>query len=231
MTDPTTFRLDTIDLAFKFGWEVESILRMDEFSREGVAITVQYSTGDDIESIARQRPNRAEEFFPQDSAGKNDRLRAWLTGSAYAVVQPLSQSAEARVAGHWTRDGFIQAVEDVNDRNFLLRVLEFVDANAELPPKGTNVRLWFGKRPRGAVIVHPFCYYNPPFKFTVKDGRLMISGCWNKFPQVKGHSGFADLAAMLDLDESGPETAVSVAGLDPDKLWAVGENVSRAINA
>ncbi|TXH20012.1 MAG: hypothetical protein E6R06_22975 [Mycobacterium sp.] len=81
------------------------------------------------------------------------------------------------------------------------------------------------------MFVYPFGRRHPPFKFSVKGGRLMISGCWNRFPQVKGHPGFADLAAMLDLDENGAETIVSVAGLDADKLWEVGENVSRAINA
>jgi hypothetical protein len=58
----------------------------------------------------------------------------------------------------------------------------------------------------------------------------MISGCWTKFPGVKGHRGFGDLAAMLDLDEKGPERAVPVAGLDADEVWEVGERVSQAIN-
>lgn len=240
MTDPTTLRLDTIDLAVEFGWEVEVILRMDEFTKEQVTIQVQYSSDDAITSITRTRPNRAEEGFADDSPGKNDRLRAWLMGRAPAAAKSAVRPAQTRVdfsqrPGDWTRDEFIRAIEDERDGVFLLKLLELVDANSQFPSTGTHVgphnRLWFGKRPGGFMFVYPFGRRHPPFKFSVKGGRLMISGCWNRFPQVKGHPGFADLAAMLDLDENGAETIVSVAGLDADKLWEVGENVSRAINA
>lgn len=80
------------------------------------------------------------------------------------------------------------------------------------------------------MFVYPFGRRHPPFKFSVRDGRLMIAGCWTGFPEVKGHPGFADLASMLDLDESGPAKSVPVAGLDVDKVWKVGEAVSHAIN-
>jgi hypothetical protein len=64
------------------------------------------------------------------------------------------------------------------------------------------------------MFVYPFALRHPPFKFSIRSGRLLISGCWTKFPKVKAHQGFAELAGMLDLDERGPETAVAVAGLD-----------------
>ncbi len=80
------------------------------------------------------------------------------------------------------------------------------------------------------MFVYPFGRRFPPFKFSVRKGQLMISGCWTRFDDVVGHAGFAPLASMLDLDENGPASDVPVAGLDPDEVWEVGEKVSQAIN-
>lgn len=235
MAEGTTFRLDTADLAIEFGWHVESTRHADEFNRDGVTIAVQYSPDDDISSLARWGTNREYEVLGHDSAGKHDRLRIWLAGRVPTTAKPATQPSNPRVdfsqkPGDWTRDEFIEAVEDPSSRAFLMRLLELVDANSQLPSKGIHVRLYFGKRLSGAMFVYPFGRRHPPFKFSVKAGQLMISGCWTGFPRVKGHPGFADLATMLDLDENGPATAVPVAGLDPDEVWKVGETVSRAIN-
>ncbi|UXA20545.1 hypothetical protein KXD98_03665 [Mycobacterium sp. SMC-4] len=81
------------------------------------------------------------------------------------------------------------------------------------------------------MFVYPFGRRHPPFNLSVKNGQLKIAGCWTRFSEVKGHPGFAALATMLDLDESGPATAVPVAGLDADEVWRVGETVSQAINS
>lgn len=235
MTDPTSFRLDTHDLAPEFGWEVDYLSRVDEFSKDGVTILVQYSSDDAITSLTRTRPNRADEVFSADSRGNDERLRVWLTGRAAAGDTPTGRPTTTRgdtpKPGDWTRDEFIQAVDYGIDRAFLLRLLELVDDNNQLPAQGTHTRLYFGTRPGGAMFVYPFGRRHPPFKFSIKGGRLMISGCWTGFPRVKGHSGFADLAMMLDLDERGSATAVPVTGLDADDVWEVGERVSRAINA
>lgn len=91
MTHATVFRLDTVDIALEFGWHVASTRHTDEFNREEVTVTVQYSSDDHISTIARWRPNREEEFFPREAAGKNDWLRAWLTGRASAADKPAAQ--------------------------------------------------------------------------------------------------------------------------------------------
>lgn len=236
VAEGTTFRLDTVDAALESGWHVESASHSDEFSRDRVTITVQYTPDDDISSIVRSGKRPDDEAFGPDSAGKHERLRIWLTGRANAVVNQSAQSSTipkhlTQKSGDWTREEFIEAVEDPSDRAFLLRLLALVDANSQLPSKGIHVRLYFGKRPGGAMFVYPFGRRHPPFKFSVKNGQLMIAGCWTGFPGVKGHPGFAALATMLDLDESGPATAVPVAGLDADEVWEVGETVSQAINA
>ena len=235
MAEATTFRLDTADLAAEFDWQLESTPRSDEFSKGEVIITVQYTQDDDIISISRSGRSREDEVFGQESPGNAQRLRIWLGGRAAASAGPTAQQGQipkhlAQKPGDWTRDEFVKAVVDSGDRAFLLRLLELVDTNTELPAKGFHLRLYFGKRPGGAMFVYPFGRRHPPFKFFVREGSLMIAGCWRGFPKVTGHPGFAELASMLDLDENGPASAVPVAGLDVDEVWEVGETVSRAIN-
>jgi len=235
VAEATTFRLDTADLAIGNGWHVESVLRTDEFSKAGVTIEVQYSADDEISSLVRSREGGADEVYGADSPGKAERLRIWLGVRKDAGVQQavhLGKIPKHLVpkAGDWTRDEFVAAVKDPGDRAFLQRLLELVDANSGLASQELPFRLYFGRNPGGAMFVYPFGRRHPPFKFSVKDGQLLISGCWNTFEDLKGHTGFAELASMLDLDENGPATAVPVAGLDADAVWGVGETVSRAIN-
>jgi hypothetical protein len=85
-------------------------------------------------------------------------------------------------------------------------------------------------RQRARMFVYQFGRRHPPYKFSIRKGRLMIAGCWTRFPQVEGDPGFADLASMLNLDEKSSAKAVPVSGLDPDEVWKIGETVSRAIN-
>jgi hypothetical protein len=156
-------------------------------------------------------------------------------GAGPTVAKPsrpakLGTGYFAQKSGDWTREEFIESIEDFSDRAFLFRLLELVDANDELPSKGPAPRLFFGKRPGGAMFVYQFGRRHPPYKFSIRKGRLMIAGCWTRFPQVEGDPGFADLASMLNLDEKSSAKAVPVSGLDPDEVWEIGETVSRAIN-
>lgn len=239
MTDPTSFRLDTLDLASEFGWEVDHLSRLDEFSKDGITILVQYSPDDAITSLTRIRPNRADETLSADSPGNDERLRVWLTGRALATAtsgtglfQGLKIKFDGRATDPWAPVDFVNAVEDQCDRGFLRRVLELVQQTSRLPARGDYCHLFFGQRPRGGMFVYPFMRRFPPYKFKVDAGQLMIAGCWkSNFKGVSGHPGFAELAEMLGLDHTGSAPWTPVSGLDPDKLWEVGERVSLAINA
>lgn len=238
MTNPTTFRLDTLDLAPEFGWEFEHLSRLDEFTKDGVAILVQYASDDVITSLTRTRPNRADEVFSADSRGNDERLRVWLTGRASATAtsgtglfQGLKIKFDRRDTDPWAPEEFVDAVEDQSDRAFLHRLLELVQKTSRLPARGDYCHLFFGQRPGGGMFVYPFMRRFPPYKFKVDAGQLMIAGCWkSNFKGVSEHPGFAELAAMLGLDHTGSAPWTPVSDLDPDKLWEVGERVSRAIN-
>lgn len=241
MTDPTTFRLDTIDLAPEFGWEVEHISRMDEFTKGDVTVLVQYSSDDSITSIERLRPNHPDEAFFEDSPGKNDRLRVWLTGRPSTTACPggtgLFQGLtikfeDARESDPWEPQDFVNAVEDPSDQAFLQKILQRVQETSRLPQMGDYCHLIFGQRPRGGMFVYPFMRRHPPYKFKISDsGQLMIAGCWkSNFKEVTGHPGFAELASMLGQDHTGSAPWSPVSGLDPEKLWEVGEQTSQAIN-
>ena len=236
MAEATMFRLDTADLAIETGWQLESVSRFDEFRKDGVTIEVQYSKDDAIESIRRSREGRADEEYGADSSGKDERLRLWLgfrppAGPRSSVDGlPDIPFEQDRRTFCWTLESFVGAVDDPQDRAFLLRLLQLLAVNVQLPPKGSHSPLFFGAHPGGWMFVYPFGRRHPPFKFAIRQGQLMISGCWTTFPKVKGHPGFAPLAAMLELDEKGPASDVPVVGLDADEVWEVGERVSQAIN-
>ncbi|WP_395307512.1 hypothetical protein V4U86_19105 [Mycobacterium sp. AMU20-3851] len=133
--------------------------------------------------------------------------------------------------GDWTRQTFIDSVHDQSDRAFLLRILELLDANFNLPPLGSRAPLHFGTRPYGAVFVYPFGLRHPPFRLGINsEGQLTIRGCWRGFPKVTGHFGFGDLARLLGQDELGPAQNVPVKGLDAEEVWNVAVKVARAIN-
>ncbi|MGV0636265.1 hypothetical protein ABQE69_17230 [Mycolicibacillus trivialis] len=239
MTDATALRLDTVDLAYEFSWHVDQpISTMDEFTKGGVAILVQYDLDDAIISLTRSRPSRADETYSEESPGKNDRLRMWLTGRAsVAVASPrtgLFQGLNIKFDGAtpWKPQQFLDAVTDPSDHAFLRRILELVQASSRRPAIGNYCHLAFGEYPRGGMFVYPFMRRFPPYKFKVDAGQLAIAGCWkSNFKGVTGHPAFAELASMLGLDHTGPASWSSVSDLDPDKLWEVGERVSRAINA
>lgn len=235
MAEKTGIRLDTVDIADGCGWQVESTHEVDVFIRSGVRIEVRYFESDGIESAMKRGGQDTVEAIEPGTPDAVVQVRSWLTGRPYVGIQPVRVAGGSRAdfttdPGGWTRDEFIAAVDDPVGRAFLMRILELMDINSQSLPKGRHSRLHFGKRPGGAVFFYPFGRRFPPFKLAVKDGDLVISGCWKGNFKVSGHSGFSELASMLGQDESGSASAVPVAGLDPDELWAVAENVSRAIN-
>lgn len=232
MAEGTSARLDTVDIADSSGWHVESTLDLDVFAKGSQRIEVHYVEDDVIDSASKQVENGEPDSLGRHAEAKVQQLRSWLTG------RPIKTGPNARYPeadstaepGGWTRQEFVAAVTDPGDSAFLLKFLSRVDANAQLRSQGSHARLTFGKRPSGALFVYPFGRRFPPYKFSVKDGRLMIAGCWKGNWKISGHPGFTEIAAFLGQDESGPARAVPTAGLDPDELWDIGDRVSRAVN-
>ncbi|MEW2481729.1 hypothetical protein AB0876_19260 [Mycobacterium sp. NPDC049093] len=232
MGEGTGARLDTVDIADSSGWGVECTHAIDRFTKDGHRIEVHYTDGDVLDSAVKHGDNGGLDSLDRHTEAKVEQLRSWLTG------RPVSAGATVRYPeadfttepGGWTRREFVAAVTDSSDHAFLLQFLSRVDANAQLQSQGSHARLTFGKRPNGALFVYPFGRRFPPFKLLVKDGRLMVAGCWKGNWTVTGHSGFAEIAALLGQDETGPAKAVATAGLDPDELWGVGDRVSAAVN-
>lgn len=232
MPEGTSARLDTVDTAETSGWEVDWATHTDVFTKGDSRIEVHYAADDTITSAVHHGAHGDLDTLGEHAAEKVEHVRSWLTGrsmSAGGTVLYPEASFVTEQSG-WKRSEFIAAVEDPSDRRFLLSFLELVDANDQLPARGSfGARLCFGKRPGGGLLVYPFARRFPPFKFTIKDGQLMISGCWTRFKSAH-HPGFAEIAALLGQDETGSGSAVPVSGLDPGELWAVGDRVSEAVN-
>lgn len=89
VADATTFRLDTADIASDAGWQLESLSRIDEFSKDGVIVMVHYAADDEIDNITRSRDGRADDVYGADSPGKSERLRLWLGVRAVSNRNPM----------------------------------------------------------------------------------------------------------------------------------------------
>jgi hypothetical protein len=232
LPEGTSTRLDTVDTAVVSGWDVDSTDEVDVFSKGHIRIEVQYSANDTIDSATKRSEHGDLDTIGNHMEGKVDHLRSWLTGRPVSTGAPVRYPEADSTAepGGWTRREFVDAVDDAGDRAFLQRFLQLMDANGQRRREGTHARLTFGKKPGGALFVYPFGRRFPPFKFSVKNGQLMVAGCWKGNFKAAGHPGFGEIASLLGQNESGSTKAVPVAGLDPDELWAVGDRVSRAVN-
>jgi len=231
LPEGTSTRLDTVDTAVVSGWHVESTDETDVFSKNHLRIEVHYSGDDTIDSATKRGEHGDLDTIGDHMEAKVDHLRSWLTGRPVTAAPiRLPEADSTAEPGGWTRREFVAAVDDPGDRAFLQRFLELMDANGQRPREGTHARLTFGKKPGGALFVYPFGRRFPPLKFSVKNGQLLVAGCWKGNFKASGHPGFGEIASLLGQNEAGPAKAVPVAGLDPDELWALGDRVSRAVN-
>ncbi|MBU3749527.1 MAG: hypothetical protein FGM52_03605 [Mycobacterium sp.] len=131
MADATTFRLDTADSAMEAGWELEHMSRIDEFSRDGVTVMVQYAANDEIESLTRSREGSADEVFGVDSPGKAERLRIWLGVRTVSDPIPSPEEDDPKIpisVRQLRARGMSLAAYVKTDDDF--RLLELVDNNA-----------------------------------------------------------------------------------------------------
>jgi hypothetical protein len=59
---------------------------------------------------------------------------------------------------------------------------------------------------------------------------LVVIGTWNRYRDIKRDERFADLAAYLGQDHTGPASPVTAAEFDIDDLWAAAVECARHIN-
>jgi hypothetical protein len=132
--------------------------------------------------------------------------------------------AEARVAPaargeRWTKDAFLNALVDDEDRAKAAWLLARVEATH--PDHGPHARVWFGARPGGSLFLNPFGREYSPIQLWVnKAGQLLCYGNWSQFSAVKHHEGFRALAVLLGQDHHGGQRGVPVSTLDCEQLWA-----------
>jgi hypothetical protein len=181
---------------------------LNELTRDQVAVTAL--------QLAYARHGELEILIPSTYGGEIAAAKATHSG---------------RRSENWSRESFAEAVEDPGDRALLARLFELADRNAQATGLGEKRRLTFGSRPGGAIFFYPYGLWNATFKLAIRDGRLTIAGCWQRFPQVAQHPGFAELAALLGQKESGPTKFVPIAGYDPDALWKLAERTALQIHA
>ncbi|WNG88507.1 endonuclease/exonuclease/phosphatase family protein [Mycobacterium sp. ITM-2016-00317] len=206
-----------------------------EFTDDDALSLVQDPVGGDIDGVAKSSPDGHHEDIPPAAGGDADLVRSRVIGSSAGAVKPPTRPTKIRTdfrqkPSDWTRDEFVGSVGASEDRGFLSRLLELVDADALLPALGPAPRLYFGTRGGGAMFVYPRGRRFPPYKFLSRNGRLMIAGCWRGGFGTAGDPGYAAIASLLGQQHTGPARSIAVAEFDPAEVWRIGEDVSRAVN-
>ncbi|GEM_PF-3882618 len=81
------------------------------------------------------------------------------------------------------------------------------------------------------MFPHPLGYEYAPIRLSFNiSGELTIQGWWHRYPGVKNHEGFAELASYLGQDHQGPASKVRAAQFDPEELWEVALRCAHQIN-
>jgi hypothetical protein len=183
-----------------------------------------------VEYLNRITHDRISVTAVQLSYARHRDLEVLIPSTFGGEIAAAKGAQGAGQADRWTRQTFIAAVEHPDDQNFLSQILDRLDED-HCPPDGRRDPIWYGTRPGGGVFFHLHGLRRPPFALRINGaGRLTIKGTWQGFKETAGHPGFADLAAMLGQDESGPARYVQVDGIDPDALLDVAETAAREIN-
>ena len=123
------------------------------------------------------------------------------------------QSAHAGLC--WTEATFLAAIGNGADLAHATRLLEL---HASL----CDSYFWFGAAPNGAIFLHPLgLRYAPMSLWINKSGDLMGRGTWNRYPAIRTHRGFAELASYLGQDHESVASGFNVGEFDIDELWAL----------
>lgn len=180
-------RLDTADLAIEAGWQLESMQRFDEFSKDGVTILVRYSADDEIDSLIRSREGRADEDYGADSRGNAERLRIWLGVRAVSspilapggidpkapiTVQQL-RARGMRLAAYVKDGDNLELLETVNNQAYQV-ARDYIRARnggkkvewkryGQVSEPGPDQEMWWAEFPLGGRIVGWF-YVNDKFR-------------------------------------------------------------------
>lgn len=124
----------------------------------------------------------------------------------------------------WTIESFLAAIRSADDRARAMHVFTIHESNAAS-------YYWFGSIPRGAVFPHPGGLRYAPMSLSIDEfGLLLGQGAWTRYPYIRNHEGFAELASFVGLDHHGPASKFVMAEFDVEKLWAAAQQCALRIN-
>lgn len=187
MIGETMLRLDTADLAIEAGWQLDSMQRFDEFSKDGVIILIRYSADDEIDSLTRSREGGADEVYGADSPGKAERLRIWLGVRSISVpiqvpgeVDPKApitvrqlRAKGMRLAAYVKDGDKLRLLETVNNQAYQV-ARDYIRArnggknvqwsrDGEVSEPGPDQEMWWAEFPLSDSCVVGWFYVNDKF--------------------------------------------------------------------
>jgi hypothetical protein len=144
------------------------------------------------------------------------------------VIQ-LKLREQAQGSERWTEERYLDQLEMDSDRDLANKLLTQVK---ELVPHGESSPIWFGLSPGGFLILHPHgLRFGPIGLWRNSSGRAMVTGLWNNWQSVQGHSGYQPVAKVLQQSVTGPASGVLLADLNIDELWTASIESALLVNA
>lgn len=115
----------------------------------------------------------------------------------------------------WSVETFLGAIGTDADRSRATRLFELHDSHPDS-------YYWFGQIPNGAVHLHPLGLEFSPLSLLVnEEGLLLGRGAWNRYPPVKKHAAFAELASFVGQSHESTASVFTVAAVDIYELWRI----------
>ena len=122
----------------------------------------------------------------------------------------------------WSREDFLASLKSA-DRAHAARLFELLDLQRDS-------YVWLGQRPNGGIFFHSLGLPYAPLSLHLENSRLMGRGTWRRYPAIRQHEGFNELAIFVGLDLRGPASAFPIAELDVERLWALSTRCAHLIN-
>ena len=124
----------------------------------------------------------------------------------------------------WTIESFLAAIRSAEDRSRAMHIFTIHESNPAS-------YYWFGSIPLGAGFPHPGGLRYAPMSLSIDgSGYLLGQGAWTRYPGIRNHIGFAELAGFVGLDYGGPASKFVMAEFEVEKLWDIAQQCALRIN-
>ena len=153
-----------------------------------------------------------------------------IVPTTFGAEMASSKARRGLERERWTKESFLAALTDDNDRLTVAELFKRVEATAT-EMMGHHTLFSFGLVPAGGVMLYPYGVQFSPAQLSVTGGdTATVFGHWSWYSKVAGNDGFAPLAQLLGQDHRGSAAQVPLREIDLETLWVVITGTAQALS-